>query len=37
MLDELTLTMEITGTQMFHGVFPADGTSTVTIGAFALK
>ena len=36
-LDELTLTMQITGNSMFHGVFPADGTSTLTLGAFALK
>lgn len=35
-LDGLTLSMEITGDQMFHGVFPADGTSTLTLGALAL-
>ena len=33
--DTLTLSLEVTGTQMFHGVVPADGTSTLTIGAFA--
>lgn len=33
----LTLSMEIRGNAMFHGVFPADGTSTLTVGAFALK
>lgn len=30
----LTLNLELTGDQMFHGVFPADGTSTLTLGAF---
>jgi len=35
-LDELTLTMEVQGNSLFHGVFPADGTSTLTMGAFAL-
>ena len=36
-LDTLTLTMQITGNSMFHGVFPANGTSTLTMGGFALK
>jgi hypothetical protein len=31
----LTLSLQTSGNQMFHGVFPADGTSTLTIGAFA--
>jgi hypothetical protein len=31
--DSLTLSMQLVGNQMFHGVFPADGTSTVTLGA----
>lgn len=34
-LDELVLSLEATGTQMFHGVFPADGSSTLVIGALA--
>lgn len=34
--DSLTLTLELQGDQMFHGVLNADGTSTVTMGAFAL-
>ena len=29
----LTLHLELSGDQMFHGVLPADGTSTLTIGA----
>jgi hypothetical protein len=36
-LDGLTLSMEITGKSLFHGVFPADGSSTLTVGAFASK
>lgn len=32
--EDLTLSLELTGNQMFHGVLPADGTSTLTIGAF---
>lgn len=32
----LTLGLELTGNQMFHGVIPADGTSTLTLGAFTL-
>lgn len=36
-LDGLTLSMELVGNQMFHGVFPADGSSTLTIGAFGTK
>ena len=36
-LDELTLTLQVTGNSMFHGVFPANGTSTLTLGAFAIK
>jgi hypothetical protein len=35
-LDELTLTLQVTGNSMFHGVFPANGTSTLTMGGFAL-
>ncbi|MGH2756054.1 MAG: hypothetical protein ACRDLB_16705 [Actinomycetota bacterium] len=35
-LDDLTLTLQITGNSMFHGVFPADGTSTLTLGALAI-
>jgi len=34
--DTLTLNLELTGNQMFHGVLPADGTSTITFGAFAI-
>jgi hypothetical protein len=34
--ESLVLSLELTGNQMFHGVLNADGTSTVTIGAFAL-
>ena len=30
----LTLNLELTGPQMFHGVLPANGTSTLTLGAF---
>lgn len=30
----LTLNLELSGHQMFHGVLPADGSSTLTIGAF---
>jgi hypothetical protein len=33
--DGLTLSLQTSGNQMFHGVFPADGSSTLTIGAFA--
>jgi hypothetical protein len=33
--DDLTLHLELGGDQMFHGVIPADGTSTLTIGAFS--
>jgi hypothetical protein len=36
-LTGLTLSMEIEGNAMFHGVFPADGTSTLTVGAFGTK
>ena len=36
-LDGLTLSMELVGHQMFHGVFNADGTSTLTIGAYGTK
>jgi hypothetical protein len=36
-LNTLTLTMQIKGNSMFHGVFPADGTSTLTMGAIVLK
>jgi hypothetical protein len=36
-LDDLTLTLQVTGNSMFHGVFPADGTSTLTLGGFALR
>lgn len=32
--DEVTLSLEATGNQMFHGVFPADGSSTLVMGAF---
>ena len=35
--ESLTLHLELTGDQMFHGVLPADGTSTLTVGAFAAK
>jgi hypothetical protein len=35
-LDDLVLSLEATGNQMFHGVFPADGSSTLVMGAFAL-
>lgn len=35
--DDLTLNLELTGNQMFHGVLPADGTSTLILGAFARK
>lgn len=34
--DSLTLNLELTGNQMFHGVLPADGSSTITFGAFAI-
>jgi hypothetical protein len=34
---DLTLSMEIVGNSMFHGVFPADGSSTLTVGAFGKK
>jgi hypothetical protein len=34
--DDLTLSLELTGNQMFHGVLPADGTSTLILGAFAI-
>ncbi len=30
----LTLSLESTGTHLFHGVFTTDGTSTLTIGSF---
>lgn len=33
--DSLTLTLESTGTYVFHGIFTTDGTSTLTMGAFA--
>ena len=33
--DSLTLSLESTGNAMFHGVFPADGTSTIVLGAFS--
>lgn len=33
----VTLSMEIVGNSLFHGVFPADGTSTLTVGAFSKK
>jgi hypothetical protein len=36
-LTELILTMQIKGNSMFHGVFPADGTSTLTLGALKKK
>lgn len=32
--EELTLSLEVVGNSMFHGVFPADGTSTMTLGGF---
>ncbi|MEA2451515.1 MAG: hypothetical protein QOG04_225 [Actinomycetota bacterium] len=32
----LTLNLELKGNQMFHGVLLADGTSTLTLGAFSL-
>ncbi len=32
--DSLTLSLESTGTFVFHGIFTTDGTSTLTIGAF---
>lgn len=35
-LDELTMTVEVAGNTAFHGVIPADATSTLTLGAFAL-
>lgn len=35
-LDSLTLTVDVVGPTIFHGVIPADGTSTVTLGAFAV-
>ncbi len=35
--ESLTLNLELTGDQMFHGVLPADGTSTLTVGAYATK
>lgn len=35
-LDTLTLTLQVVGNSAFHGVFPADGTSTLTIGATQL-
>ncbi|MFN2595202.1 MAG: hypothetical protein ABR579_09985 [Actinomycetota bacterium] len=34
-LTGLTLSMDIEGKSLFHGVFPADGSSTLTVGAFA--
>ena len=34
MFEGLTLNLELTGPQMFHGVLLADGTSTLTLGAF---
>lgn len=33
----LTLSLELSGDQMFHGVLPADGTSTLTLGALARR
>jgi hypothetical protein len=33
--DGLTLDLRLVGNQMFHGVLPADGSSTLTIGSFA--
>jgi hypothetical protein len=33
--DSLTLSLESTGTHLFHGVFTTEGTSTLTIGSFA--
>ena len=35
--EEITLSLQTQGNQLFHGVFPADGTSTLTFGTFALK
>ena len=35
--ESLTLHLELTGDQMFHGVLPADGTSTLTVGAYETK
>ena len=35
-LDGLTVTVDVTGNTLFHGVIPTDGTSTLTVGAFAL-
>lgn len=35
-LDDLVLSLEATGNQMFHGVFPADGSSTLVVGALAV-
>ena len=34
-LDSLTFSAEVVGASAFHGSIPADGTSTITLGAFA--
>jgi hypothetical protein len=35
-LDTLTLSVEVVGDTVFHGATPADGSSKLTLGAFAL-
>ena len=34
--EEITLSLQTQGNQLFHGVFPADGSSTLTFGTFAI-
>ncbi|MFN2526996.1 MAG: hypothetical protein ABR505_12170 [Actinomycetota bacterium] len=36
-LDSLTLTLKNTGNSLFHGFYPADGSTQLTLGAFAKK
>lgn len=35
-LDALTVTVDVKGNTLFHGVIPTDGTSTLTVGSFAV-
>ncbi len=34
-LESITFSAEVVGNSAFHGSIPADGTSTITLGAFA--